>query len=33
MQNNLLGMNDELKSKHNKKKILNEWFKSLFFYF
>jgi hypothetical protein len=33
MQNNLLGMNDELKSKHNEKKSLNEWFKSLFFNF
>jgi len=32
IQNNFLGMSDELKLKHNQKKKLNEWNKSLFFY-
>ncbi len=32
MQNNILGMNDELKLKHNEKKKLNEWNKSLLSY-
>jgi hypothetical protein len=30
IQNNLLGVSDELKLKHNGQKKLNEWNKSLF---
>ncbi len=33
IQNNLLGMSDELKLKHNEKKKINEWNQSLFSYF